>query len=78
MKKIVCAIIVAVVLVGCNRQVFDFKWNFNKAIVKMPDGTTQELKVYKWCDYEGDQIQIIDSKGKTWLFHANNVVLINE
>ena len=65
--------------VGCNRQVFDFQYKFNKAMLRMPDGTCKVVKVSKWCDYDGsDQIQIIADDGTVYLGHSCNIFLIKE
>lgn len=62
-------------LVGCNKQVVDLKYNFNKAIIKLPDGTIVQGEVYSWRDYEdGDQIQV-NIEGVTYLVHSANCVL---
>lgn len=65
-------------LTGCNKQVIDLNYNFNKAIISMPNGDIIEGKVDSWNDYEdGDQIQV-KINGNTYLVHSSNVVLINE
>lgn len=82
MKKFVAILAVVIllcsVLVGCsNRQVFDATYNFDRAIICLPDGQVIEGKVTSWRDYDGDQLQVkID--GKTYLTHSVNVVLIAE
>lgn len=64
-------------LVGCNKQIIDTTYSFDKAIINLPNGEIIEGKVDSWKDYEGDQIQIkID--GKTYLVHAEDIVLISE
>lgn len=78
------AIILAVVLIitltvlsSCNKQIIDTTYNFDKAIVYLPNGEIIEGKVTSWKDYDGDQIQV-KIEGKTYLTHAENVVLIKE
>lgn len=65
-------------MAGCNKQVIDVTYSFNKAIISLPNGTVVEGKVDSWKDYDdGDQVQVkID--GNTYLVHSSNVVLINE
>lgn len=64
-------------LVGCNKQIIDTTYSFDKAIINLPNGEIIEGKVDSWKDYEGDQIQVkID--GKTYLVHAEDIVLISE
>ena len=65
-----------VLLTGCNRQLVDTTYNYDTAILSLPDGTTVSGDVESWKDYtDGDQIQVkID--GVTYLVHSANVVLI--
>lgn len=71
-------IIAAVVLfaTGCNKQIFDFKYTFDKAVCNY-NGDKFELKIDKWNDYDGEQIQVV-SGNKTYLLSANNCYLIDE
>ena len=82
MKK-VFAILIALVMVaalfaGCNKQLFDTTYKFDRAIISLPDGSTITGEVQSWTDYEdGDQIQVkID--GITYLVHSSQIVLISE
>lgn len=82
MKKILATIIIATLLVatlsGCNKQVFDFTYEFDKAIISLPNGEVVEGKIDSWTDYEdGDQIQV-KINGVTYLVHSSDVVLIKE
>lgn len=82
MKKVlalllaVIAVLSAVVLAGCNKQLVDLTYSYDYAIIGLPNGETVEGKVSSWTDFEdGDQLQVkID--GKTYLVHSSNVVLI--
>lgn len=82
MKRILALIFVLalliVVLAGCNKQIFDTTYGFDKAIIYLPNGEVVEGKVDAWTDFEdGDQIQVkID--GVTYLVHSMNAVLIKE
>ena len=84
MKKIIAILLVAVVslalalfTVGCNKQVMDLTYSYERAIICLPNGEIVDGKVTSWTDYEdGDQIQVkID--GKTYLVHSSNIVLIS-
>ena len=70
--------IVSVSLLGCNKQIIDTTWSYERAILCLPNGEVIEGKIISWKDYEdGDQIQVkID--GKQYLVHSENVVLISE
>lgn len=65
------------VLAGCNKQIMDLTYSYERAILQLPDGTIVEGKVQSWTDYaDGDQIQVkID--GKQYLIHSEDVVLIS-
>lgn len=80
MKKIICFVALVIVVVGlfcgCNMQMVDFTYEFDRAIVYLPNGEVIEGEVQSWLDFEdGDQIQVkID--GKTYLVHSSNIVMI--
>lgn len=80
MKKliVVFGIILAISLTGCNKQIVDLTYSYERAIISLPNGEIVEGKVQSWTDFEdGDQIQVkID--GVTYLVHASQVVLISE
>ena len=81
MKKIkvfTIGLMTCVALSGCNQQLFDTTYRFDRAIISLPDGTIVEGKVSSWTDFaDGDQIQVVID-GVTYLTHATNVVLIAE
>ena len=77
MKKLIAGIGIAAVLCGCgNLDMLDMNYTFDTAVIRWPDGTVKEIKIKKWRDYEGEQIQIIGKDGKTYLVSMNNAVLI--
>ena len=81
MKKLT-ALILTLMLVfmmtGCNKQMVDLTYSYERAILSLPNGEVIEGKVSSWTDFEdGDQIQVrID--GKTYLVHSSNIVLISD
>ena len=85
MKRIIAILLVAAIslglaalTVGCNKQMVDLTYSYERAILSLPNGQVVEGKVSSWTDFEdGDQIQVkID--GKTYLVHSSNVVLISD
>lgn len=72
------SVVVVCVLTGCNKQVFDTTYSYERAIISLPNGEVIDGKVQSWTDFaDGDQIQVkID--GKQYLVHSKNVVLISE
>lgn len=65
-------------MTGCNAQLVDTTFKFDRAVISLPNGEVVEGKVDSWRDYDNsDQIQVkID--GVTYLTHAANIVLIAE
>lgn len=81
MKKltIIAAVTLVGLLSGCgNLDMFDTNYTFNYAITKWPDGTMKKLEIKQWCDYEGEQIQVITTDGSIYLLSMNNTVLVRE
>jgi hypothetical protein len=81
MKKstvLVSMLILVLILTGCNKQMVDLTYSYERAILSLPNGEVIEGKVSSWTDFEdGDQIQVrID--GKTYLVHSSNIVLISD
>jgi ribosomal protein S1 len=65
-------------LTGCNKQLFDTTYSFDRAIISLPNGKIIEGKIDSWTDYEdGDQIQV-KINGTTYLVHSSDIVLIAE
>ena len=82
MKKIIMVVVllilVTILATGCNKQIVDFNYNFNRAIIKLPNGEVIDGKISSWKDYEdGDQIQL-KINGSTYLTHISNVIMIDE
>ena len=81
MKKLtalILALILLFLMAGCNKQMVDLTYSYERAILSLPNGEVIEGKVSSWTDFEdGDQIQVrID--GKTYLVHSSNIVLISD
>ena len=81
MKKLTAlalALILVFLMAGCNKQMVDLTYSYERAILSLPNGEVIDGKVSSWTDFEdGDQIQVrID--GKTYLVHSSNIVLISD
>lgn len=72
------SLLAGLVLSGCNKQMVDLTYSYERAILSLPNGEVIEGRVSSWTDFEdGDQIQVkID--GKTYLVHSSNIVLISD
>ena len=82
MKKFVIVMLATVILLvvcgGCNAQVVDTVWKYEKAVVGLPNGDSVSGKVESWCDYENSDMIQVKIDGKTYFTHSMNVVLISE
>lgn len=67
----------AFTLTGCNKQVIDTTYTYNKAITYIGNERI-EIDIKKWNDYDGEQIQIVAEDGTVYLLSMNNTVLIEE
>lgn len=76
MKKILIVGILLLSLTGCNKQILDIDYEYDEIICNY-DGDKFILKIDKWTDYEGEQIQV-KSNGKTYLLSANKCYLVKE
>lgn len=76
MRKILLVMVFVVTLLwGCNKQVVDFTYAYEYAIVKLPNGKIVEGKLQSWNDYEGEQLQLVID-GQTYLVNSMNVVMM--
>ena len=65
-------IVIALFVVGCNRQIIDLNYSFNKAVIE----GVGEIEIKSWTDYENsDMIQITGIDGTVYLTHSSNVIL---
>lgn len=71
-------VLMSLLLVGCNKQLIDMTYSFDRAIISLPNGEIVEGKIQSWKDFDdGDQVQVKINE-KTYLVHSINVVLISE
>lgn len=74
----ICVMVFSFSACGFNKQIFDFTYEYDTAIINMFDGTVKEVKIKSWTDYDGEQLQIKDEDGNTWLVSSINCHLINK
>jgi hypothetical protein len=71
------AALISMIFTGCNKQIIDTSYTFDKAILYV-GGEWITINVDSWKDYEdGDQIQVKDTDGNTYLVHSTNITLIH-
>ncbi len=84
MKKFLCLSVTillslsTILFTGCNKQVVDFNYSYDVALVQFPDGTYKEIELSSWTDYEGEQLQLTDKDGTVYLVNSVNCVLIKK
>ena len=80
MKKIIALLLVllmAWLLCGCNKTIFDTTYTFNYAFVSLPDGSCIDGPIKAWNDWEdSDMLQVTFSDGTVYYTHSSNVVLV--
>ena len=79
MKKILAIMMVIMMtfsMTACgNYEMFDMTYEYDYAIIQLPNGEIVEGDLDKWTDYEGEQLQVtID--GNTYLVSSINATLI--
>lgn len=72
---LVVIMILSLMLTACNKQVLDFTYSYEYAIIKLPDNTIVEGKVQSWKDYDGEQLQIVIDDN-TYLVNSVNAVMM--
>jgi hypothetical protein len=60
-----------------NYDWIDTNWGFNKAIV-LKDNAVVILPIDRWCDYEGEQLQLTITNGPTIVTAAYDTILLND
>lgn len=80
MKTLMFPVVAALLFVsgGCNYDMIDTHWSFDTALVKWPDGSMKTIKIKRWKDFDGEQIQIIGKDGTVYLINSMNAVLIRK
>ena len=82
MKKIIALILallpITALFCGCNEQIFDTTYEFDRAIIMLPNGRVIDGKVQSWKDYEDSDAVQVKINGVTYYTFLSNVVLIDE
>lgn len=85
MKKtiiIMLAVLMLAVLAGCGFKGYDWvdtNYHFDRAIIRMPDGSTKEIELKQWRDSEdGEQLTLTAADGTRYLAHSVNCILIED
>ena len=80
MKKkllILSLLLSSTLLIGCNKQILDTTWKFDKAIIVIGDEQI-EVDIDSWTDYDDTTVQIKSKDGKVYLTDIKNVLMIKE
>ncbi len=77
-KRLICialCAVMALMLIGCNKQIIYLDYKFNYAVIFLPNGEKIEGKVSSWNDYENSDMVQVKIDGVTYLTHSANVIL---
>ena len=80
MRKLIVVLLVIAVMLSlssCNYQMTDWVYQYDYAIIKLPNGEVVEGNIVKWKDYEGEQLQIVLENGNTYLVSSIYTTLIS-
>lgn len=77
MVAILVALFILIFCTGCNKQMVDFDYSFDKAICVIGN-ETKEFELRTWKDYDGEQLQLVDKEGNKYLVSSINCTLIKE
>ena len=82
MKRIAVVILIIsfclLCFAGCNKQILDFNYKFDYAIVNC-FGEIVEGPIKSWNDYDdSDMVQVIFENGDVYYTHGSNVIFINK
>ena len=69
-------VVLVISLSACNYHVFDFEYTFTNAYVKINEPWV-DLEIVKWCDYDGEQLQLTLTDGTVMVVHSLNCILYN-
>lgn len=78
-KKIAIILLIvamAVMFTACNKEVFDVKYKFTNAYVKVGEDWI-DVEVKTWTDFECEQIQITLKDGTVLVVNSMNCILYN-
>lgn len=64
-------------LIGCNKQILDTTWKFNKALIVIGDEQI-EVDIDSWKDFDDTTVQIKSKDGKVYLTDIKNILMIKE
>lgn len=83
MKQKILIILLALNLMfalgGCgNRELWDTTYTFDRAIVRLADGTVVDGKCQSWKDWEDSDMIQVNINGNTYYVHGSNISLIKE
>lgn len=74
-KKLLIAVLVSLFISGCNLQIIDTTWKYDRAYINVGSETII-CEIESWKDYDNsDMIQVRCKDGKTYLGHSAAIIL---
>lgn len=66
-------------VISGNKQIIDTNFDFNRAIIELPNGEVVDGEIDTWKDYDdGDQLQIIMEDGRVYLTSTYHCTLVKD
>ena len=70
---ILVTLFIVFVFTSCNHTIIDTQYTFHKVHIYK---TGKCYEIHKWCDYDGEQIQIETKDGDFWVINSNQIILV--
>lgn len=81
MKRLLALALVLVLMIGllcgCNRTLVDVTFDYERAMIALPNGEVIEGEIKKWTDWDDGTVEVFID-GKSYYTHSVNVILISE
>ena len=69
-------VIIALCLTACNKTVFDTKYKFEKAHIRVND-VWFDVDIYKWREFSDGQMVLVLIDGTEIMIHSRDCILYN-
>lgn len=72
-------VLLTTLLSGCNKDIMQMNFKFEKVIIKLPNGEIVEGEVEEWTTYDAkDMVKVKIKGGKMYLGNSENIILYND
>ena len=76
---LISLVFLTTLLSGCNRDIKQIDFKFDRVLIKLPNGEIVEGEVDEWDTSNAkDMVKVKIKGGKTYLGNSENIVLYND